>query len=732
MSPSPLAGEGRGEGGARLAGRAVSISLIAATGLALATALSLQAPPDSLEIGNAGQTLRITDRSGRALTAAYIGERWNIHDTLPLERIPQFLREAFVLAEDRRYWQHDGVDWRARFAALEQNLEAGETVRGASTIAEQAVRLLHPRPRTPWSRWLEGFEARALERRFGKPAVLEFYLNQVPYGANRRGVAQAAQHYFGRSVETLAPHEMLALAVLVRAPSRLDPRRDPQALGRRVHWLAELARQSGLLDADTLAAVLREPIRPVESVDAGIGAAHFLRELRRRAAGQAGTLQASLDAGLQGEVQQLLDYRVQDLGRRGVNNGAVLVVDLQGRKVRAWAVADAQHPAELGFDAVQTPRQPGSTLKPLLYAMALERGWTAATAINDADLYERVGHGLHQYRNYSGQHYGWITLREALGNSLNIPALKALQFVGGADFLDRLRALGVHSLKLHPDVYGDGLALGNGELSLYELVQAYCALADRGRFQPLSLVEAPEADKASAVMPPDVASLVTDVLADERSRLLEFGDGGALRYPVQTAVKTGTSSDYRDAWTVAYNHRYVVGAWLGNLRAREMDSVTGSVGPALLVRSVFAALNRSTPAEPLYRDPTLVAREVCAPATAGEGCARYREWFRPGTAPQALSEPPPPLSPRFTQPFDGLQLALDPRVPDEHEKLEFRFAWAGTPTQVRWLVDGTAQAQTAEANWLWPLQRGRHVALAEVTDSAGEVLRTPEVRFEVR
>jgi penicillin-binding protein 1C len=679
------------------------------------TRLSLRPVPESLAPDVPGARTRILDQAGRPLTVSY-QDGWNLHETLPLERMPQLLRDVFVLSEDRRYWTNQGADWRARFAAAWQNLRAGKAVRGASTISEQVVRMLHPRPRKLWSRWLEGFEARALEQRFGKAAILEFYLNQVPYARQRRGVVQAARDYFNRELETLSVHEMLALTVLVRAPSRFDLRRDSVSIASAVRRLAKASTAAGLIDEAQMTALSSEPLQLAEMTD-DRSAAYFLADLRKQlpqlfAGSLPATLSSSLDIELNREVDALLRYRVSDLVRYGVSQGAVLVVDLEGNRIRAWAVADDDAGGAIGIDAVRAPRQPGSALKPFLYALALESGWNAQTTIADEPTSERVGAGLHSYRNYSRATYGRVSLREALGNSLNIPAVKTLQFVGGERFLEQLHRLGMQSLTQHPAIYGDGLALGNGELSLYELVQAYAALARGGRWRALSpLADDVAVRSQQQVIEADAAAVITDILSDAQARELEFGDGGLLRFPVQTAVKTGTSTDYRDAWTVAYNSRYVVGAWMGNLSGRATDGVTGSVGPALLVRSVFSRLNRDASAGPLAIEASGANR-----ATNAES-----ELDRPVHAPEIM----------MLQPFDGLQMAMDPRIPDDREAFEFVLGGAAPDARVRWYVDGRLESTTREPRWLWRLSPGEHEAYAEVAE-AGNWIATEPAHYTVR
>lgn len=700
--------------------------LIVATGLAQQP-LPHQLQPEALD---ASRT-EVLDAAGTPLTRHYL-QRWNTVDRLPLTQVPTLLKTAIVSAEDRRYWQHGGIDWRARLAAVWQAARAGRAVRGASTISEQVVRLLHPRPRTIWARWVEGFEAMRLEARFSKPVILEFYLDQVPYGAHRRGVRQAARHYFGREPATLSEPEMLALAVMPRAPSRLDPVHDAGRLRGPMQRLARRMAADRLIPASRIAAWATPP-PALRADDDSIPAGHFVAEARRRARSEDGRpLHTTLDAGLQRQAQGLLEQRVRDLAKLGVRQGGLLVVELDGNRVRSWNVANLDAAdGEIGIDTVLTPRQPGSALKPFVYALALERGWTAATRIADDPTAAHVGDGLHPYRNYSRLSYGEVSVREALGNSLNVPAVKALQFVGGASFLGLLHRLGMTGLRAHPDHYGDGIALGNGEVSLAQLVNAYASLARQGQHQPLQLFEdGRDRQPAQAVLSRDSASIITDILSDPRARLLEFGDGGLLRFPGQTAVKTGTSSDYRDAWCLAYNHGYVVGAWMGTLNGAAMDGVTGSIGPALLVRSVFGLLDQRHPPQPLRLSPSLQARLV-RDVDGGE----RREWFAAGTAADtdaavaATRAGRAPATPGLLQPFEGLRLALDPRLPGEQQALEFQLAAVADDEAVRWFVDEQMVGEGRGPRLQWPLARGEHVAHAAAADGRW---RTTAVRFRVK
>jgi penicillin-binding protein 1C len=253
----------------RLLRIALALSLLGLAALALLTWLSLRPLPASLPPGAPSAGQAVAPYRAAWSVAASQGSDWNLHHVMPLREIPTLLREAFITAEDRRFYSHHGPDWTARLAAVFQNLRAGRPVRGASTITEQAVRLLHRRPRSVWARWLEGWEARRLESRFDKDEILEFYLNQVPYARRCRGVAPAAREFFGRELDTLSPKETLALAVMVRAPVRLDPRVSPAALERSIGRLADRMLAAGLMtesewrEARRGSQALVSPLRPI-------------------------------------------------------------------------------------------------------------------------------------------------------------------------------------------------------------------------------------------------------------------------------------------------------------------------------------------------------------------------------------------------------------------------------------------------------------------------------------
>ncbi len=709
-------------------------------GLSLVTAANLRSVPDNFsEVLSSAQHRQILDYRAQPLNVTY-QNHWNVHDRRELHEVPQFLKTAFIHSEDKRFYDHDGIDWRARLSAVFANIKSLRSVRGASTITEQSVRMLGPRPRTIWSRWLEGFEANRLEDQFTKEEIFEFYLNQVPYAANRRGTAQAANYYFDRDLTTLSRKEMLALAVLVRAPSRMDLWKSTKRVDAAIERLTVLMVERGVINQTEQTLILAEKFTlnaPPNPVSAREFIAHVKTHPMLDHAGWP-KVKTSLDAHLQARVQALLDQRLAALKDKTVFNGAVLAVDHINGDILSWNVAgksETETPNKF-IDAVTTPRQPGSALKPFLYSLALEKGWTAATIIEDAPLVESVGNGLHSYQNYSREFYGNVTLRQALGNSLNIPALKALTHVGGQDYLDHLADFGFTGLNQHPSFYGDGIALGNGEVSLFELVQAYSVLANDGVLTPLSpFQDGIMPDNRRQIIAPELASVLGNILSDNRAREMEFGTSSILNFPVQTAVKTGTSSDYRDSWAVGFNHRYTVGIWMGNLDQRPTDGLTGSLGPALLLRSVFAELNQREDTRPLSLHPSLEQIDICARTGQvrglNDGCQSYPEYFLEGTAPQAHKADTAPDLISLRQPTPGLHIAYDPRLSQKDQAFEFQLAGLQSLDTVEWHINGkTINAQGPR--FPWKIVKGEHEVAATIWRNGQQIQSITPTRFLVK
>jgi len=710
--------------------------------VSIKTKFDLKAVPDSLRLllTDINQCQAI-DRHGTPLSITY-QNRWNSYDFIALHDIPQFMQNSFILSEDKRFYNHNGIDLAARLHALWQNIKALSAVRGASTISEQVIRLIHPRPRTLWSRWLEGFEAIGLEKKTTKKDILEFYLNQIPYASNRRGVVQASKFYFNRGVDTLSQKEMLALSVLIRAPSYLDLYKSQSNIAPFVSNLAKKMQSKGLLTDEELKHIQNSGFY-LEKSKLAVYAGHFVNYVfshnYKDFAHKDHVLKTTLDSEIQKFSQQILDQRLIALKPYKVTNGALLVVDHTTNNVLAWVNGQNRNPDIPGsmIDAVTALRQPGSSLKPFLYASALELGWTAAHLLMDQPLMVKTGHGIHEYHNYSRIFYGPVSLREALGNSLNIPAVCTIQFIGVARYLSKLRLLGFNNLLKHPDIYGDGLALGNGEVSLFELVHAYTALANKGSLSPLKTVKNQYFSRGSRqIFSKEITSIISNILSDPDARYLEFGAGSLLDFPVQTALKTGTSSDYRDAWAVGYNYKYTVGVWMGNLDSTAMDGISGARGPAMVLRSIFTELNRFSRTKPLYQSPQLVQKEICDPAIKlrSGNCVRITELFKAGSDEQAGQGKEKANGGRidFIRPRDGIELAMDPRIPDNKEAFEFFLKGVKNDAMVAWTINNKNREKTVGPKYLWSLKKGVHEVKAVVYNDSKEIFKTRTICFTVK
>lgn len=667
---------------ARASALFVSIALIG--GLFILGLLFFQTRPlpDSLESELRQESNRsVLDRHSRKLSESYF-EEWNLADRLELYEFPERLREFLVFSEDRDFLTHSGIDWRARGVALFQNLTALRVVRGASTLDEQVIRMLHPRPRTVWSKLVETIEAYQLNRKFAKAEILEFYMNQVPFARHRRGFAQASQLYFSRPLSNLHLRELLSLVVLIRAPNRFDPYRHQKRLDHRVLRLADSLREAGRVTDEEWKEIKLSKLRLHYGARRSFPVEAFVRQIRLRSEDrdqeQEQSLITTLDLSLQTEIKALAEQRQERLKSYGVDKIAVLVLDYQSDEVLAWVHSGSFGDAKEGsqIDPIVNPHQVGSTLKPFLYAQALEEGWAVNTLIPDQRLSRPVGNGIHQFKNYSLFHYGEIPLYEALANSLNIPAVHALEFVGVKKFGRRLQDLGVNFLK-SPETYGLSLALGASEMSLLNLVEAYACLARSGLCRSSRFFLNEPQEFGRQVMDSKASEAIVSILRDPYARSKEFGPWSILRMPQGVAAKTGTSTAYRDALCLAFDNRYVVGIWMGNQARKPMSQITGSIGPAPLARSLFSILSQSRHAE------------------------------------QFLSKPAPGLrfvskkSPVIRFPTPGLIVARDPRVPDEFESLVFEIEGVEAGTTIEWTIDGQSTGLLGEKAE-WSLVPGEH------------------------
>ncbi len=554
------------------------------------------------------------DRDGRLLRHLpdAAGER---HLAVPLAAVPPAVRQAFLAAEDERFYDHAGFDLAAIVRALKDNLHHGRIVSGASTITQQLIRQIHPRQRTYRDKLIEIVRAARLERLLDKDEIFAAYLNRVPMGNNLRGVEIAARVYFGKEVAELSVAEGAVLAALPKAPGELNPYGPGRRrLLQRQQWVLSRLAQTGALSGDQLAAARDEAIVFAEA-GFPFAAPHLVDLLiARTPAGRAGPQPTTIDLGLQQEAERILAAHAARLAYKGASQAAALVVHNRTMEVLAAVGSIAYRAENQGFNnGAAALRSPGSTLKPLVYGLALEDGLPATTLLEDLLRRYRTPEGDYTPANYDRHEYGPVTMRVALANSLNISAIRMLEAVGQERFHELLRRVGlINDPAKGADHYGLGLVLGNPEVTLEQLAAAYAMLANEGVFRPLRYERPGTAPPAGErIFSAATAYIVTDILSDPSARLIAFGAGEAFDFPFRVAFKTGTSTRYRDAWIVGYSADYTVAVWAGNFAGNPTFALSGAAGAGPIFRDLINTLYRgkAPAAKPLPAQ--LTRTEVC-------------------------------------------------------------------------------------------------------------------------
>ena len=517
-----------------------------------------------------------------------------------LDAISRHLIEATLAAEDARFFQHHGVDLLSIGRASWNALRGHGPLSGASTITQQLAKISDKGPRTPLRKIQETWLALHIECQWSKNRILTEYLNRLDYGQLRVGIASASDHYFGKPASDLSPAESAFLAGLPRAPSRLNPATDLASALARQRWVLKRMQATGVIAPEEYDRALREPLRLLTTGQI-FRAPHFVDLLLHRRnilPPQGGPIVTSLDLPLTNEIETILTQHLATIADHNATSAAAIVLHNPTGEVLALAASGNYFSEGDGqVNGAWVPRSPGSALKPFTYLLALENGAFPGTIVPDVPTSFTTPTGAYSPNNYNHRFYGPVSLRNALGNSLNIAAIQTLQKSGGAPaLLGLLRHLGITTLGHPPEYYGLGLTLGNGEVRLLELANAYATLARGGIYIPYRLTtknpsSAPESG-ATRLFSKESAFLLSDMLADNRARAAAFGFNSHLQLPFPVAVKTGTSSDYRDNWTMAYTPEFTVAVWVGNHNASPMREISGVTGAAPAMRDIFLHLQK--------------------------------------------------------------------------------------------------------------------------------------------
>jgi len=626
---------------------------------------------DSLPSRLAQPSVRITDRNG-GLLYEFIPAEGGRHAALSFASIPQCMKDAAIAVEDRNFYANPGVDLAGILRALWINLRGGETLAGGSTITQQVARNLllgeELGTRSPRRKIREMVLAWQMTRKLSKDEILALYLNQTYYGGMAYGVEAASQTFFGKSAAELTLPECALLAGLPQSPSRYNPFTDPEAARERQLVVLALMEKDGYISEQERTLAEEATLRYTET-PYPIRAPHFVWMIKSQldALEADGKINLAAQSGL--IVRTTLDLRIQQIAEesvarqiktlrdqspeQNVNNAAVVVLDPRTGEMLAL-VGSADYFNEDIAGAVNmatSPRQPGSAFKPFLYAQALDpRGaarWTAATPLLDVTTtFPTHEETSYTPKNYDGLEHGLVPARLALASSLNIPAVITLQKVGIANTIHFAERLGITSLG-DPNQYDLSLALGGGQMSLLELTGAYAVLADKGvKTDHPDLLDIRDADgnllyesfptPPLQILDPRVVWLLSDILADDAARSLGFGRNSTLKIDRPAAVKTGTTTNFHDNWTIGYTPDLVVGVWVGNSDYKAMKDVTGLTGAAPIWHETIRKVLEGKPKTDFTRPEGLVQAEVCALSglLPTPDCGHTRtEWFIAGTEP---------------------------------------------------------------------------------------------------
>lgn len=597
----------------------LSIKIILGLGLLGISVRSLPylAPIRAEDIAQSEQAIAFTDRNHLPLGTLLTRDQDHTA-VVPLDRVSPHFIHAIIAAEDKRYYQHGALDLQAIARSLLEAMQAGEIVSGASTITMQLARMLEPAPRTLPHKVGEIWLSWRLVAGMNRDEILHAYINRLPMGGNIYGVEAAARTYFGIPASDLTIAHASILAAIPNDPTYLNPNFNWEGLKKRQQYVLDRMVEDGYITRAEADRAYQEEIQRLLPDRGIISAPHFLFWLADRLPDRVSTVQTTIDRSLQQFVQVQVQQVVRALAQNNVHHAAALVIDNRTGEVLAY-VGSPNYFADAHMgrnDGVQALRQPGSALKPFLYELALENKAIAPNTIL-ADVpthYAIPGAKLYSPIDYTEKFLGPVRVRLALANSLNVPAVRVLEKVGVETFLSRLHQLGFEHLTESPEHYGLGLALGSGEVSLWELARAYVAIARQGEFIPLSATRS-LAVSPSLPLPVSTSShwrLITDMLSDRHARAQAFGVDSVLSLPFPAAVKTGTSSDFRDTWTVGFTRDYTVATWVGNFSGDRMKKVSGVMGAAPLWNRIMLHLHE-------YREPAafpppenMVQRPICA------------------------------------------------------------------------------------------------------------------------
>lgn len=622
-------------------------------------------------------TTKIYDRNDKLLYKIYRGEN---RTPVTLGELPTFVIQSTIAIEDKDFYHHRGLSWRGILRAVYQNLILGKKT-GGSTITQQLVKNALLTPEKSWRRKIkEAILALLVEKKFSKDQILEMYFNEVGYGGSSYGIEEASQKYFGKQAAELSLAEASLLAGLPASPTRASPfGHNPELAKERQATVLKRMVEDGYITERQMEETLKQKISfaPQETT---ILAPHFVMYVKDLLVQKYGEkmveeggleVKTSLDLNIQEAAQKIVKEEIAKLGNLHITNGAALVTNPKTGEILAMVGSKDYFANDVdgNVNVTTSQRQPGSSIKPVNYSIALENGFTTATLLDDSPItYKIPGQPPYSPENYDRRFHGQIPLRIALGSSYNVPAVKVLAAFGVKRMIERGKEMGITSWD-DPSRYGLSLTLGGGEVKMVDMAVVYGVLANNGIRVDLNpilkvknssgkVLEKSPQGKETPVLNPGVAFLLTNILSDNQARTPAFGANSQLNIPNRSiAVKTGTTQNMRDNWTIGYTPSRLVAIWVGNNNSSSMSYVaSGVTGASPIWRKIMDNLLVNQPVENFPKPDEIKEMEICTltGTLTCKGCPSVKkEYFLTGTEPafacspekikEILEKKPPPI-----------------------------------------------------------------------------------------
>lgn len=680
----------------------------------------------------------LLSRDGQVLQQLRIDHQIRRLQWTSIENISPALLQALLYSEDKRFYEHAGVDWQAITATSWRNLWQKKT-RGASTLTMQLAGILDDSNSNGKRSLIQKTEqikhALQLDNKWKKDEILEAYLNTVTFRGELQGVSAMSFGLFNKAPATLNVRDAAIAAVLIRAPNASAAK----VTARACVLLKQMkqAQFCSALDGYVISTLQGQFEIPLLNQ-----APHLARKLIQ-SSNQ--VIKASIDADLQRFSTQQLRANLMQLEYQNVQDGAIVVLDNKTGQVLTWVGSSGSLSSASEVDSVVAPRQAGSTLKPFLYGVAIQQhALTAASILDDSPVRIATPSGYYVPQNYDQHFVGPVSMRLALASSLNVPAVRTLLNVGGDQFYQALQTFGFSTMTESADYYGYSLALGAADVRLVDLTNAYRALANGGLWQEITYSTKKLKPFRQTYLKPAASFIVSDMLADNTARHLTFGLDSVLHTPYWTAVKTGTSKDMRDNWCVGYSSQYTVGVWVGNAGGQPMHDVSGVTGAAPVWRAIMDKLHRGVQSAKSVQPkllPTVEAkqiryvpdleptrRELFLLGTGQETIVANQHTAQLITPSQANNKfGPKNMLTRIAYPGEGTIIALDPEIPALQQKIVFKTNQFNVQqlakNRYQWRLNGQILNQTA-----WQPSLGRHTL--ELLNARQQIIDS--VHFEIR